>query len=234
MRLTALVTVGIILFVLFAIGMTRLKFRLAYVDGIVATAQVLFIKLRIYPKKKRKYKAKSFRIKRFRKRIKRNIDRADSRAERKRLRAEKKKNKKNKKNNGTENAEGEQGVKKKRDLKPLLRMLLRILKVFIQRFPRYLQVTVSRLVIGVATDDAANTALTYGYVCQSAQYLLTYIELNSNLKQARKAVVSVYPDFTAEKSKLELDVTLSIRVWQVLALGIALALAYLNKGKKSK
>ena len=34
--------------------------------------------------------------------------------------------------------------------------------------------------------------------------------------------------------KIELDVTLSIRVWQVIALGIALALAYLNKGNKSK
>ena len=231
--MTALVTVGIILIVFFAIAMTRLKFRLAYVDGIVATAQVLFIKLRIYPKKKRKYKAKDFKIKRFRKRTKRNIQRAEAKAERKRLRAEKKKNRKKKKS-GSDGVEGEHGGKKKRAIKPLVRMLLRVLKVFIQRFPRYLQITVSRLVIGVATDDAANTAVTYGYVCQSAQYLITYIKLNSNLKQTRKAVVSVYPDFTAEKSKIELDVTLSIRIWQVVALGIALVLAYLNKGNKSK
>ena len=231
--MTALVTVGIILIVFFAIGMTRLKFRLAYVDGIVATAQVLFIKLRIYPRKKKKYKAKNFKIKRFRKRVKRNIQRAEAKAERKRLRAEKKKNRKKKKS-GSDGAENEQGVKKKRAIKPLVRMLIRVLKAFIQRFPRYLQITVSRLVIGVASDDAANTAVTYGYVCQSAQYLITYIKLNSNLKQARKAVVSVYPDFTAVKPKIELDVTLSIRVWQVIALGIALALAYLNKGNKSK
>ena len=231
--MTALVTVGIILIVFFAIAMTRLKFRLAYVDGIVATAQVLFIKLRIYPKKKRKYKVKDFKIKRFRKRTKRNIQRAEAKAERKRLRAEKKKNRKKKKS-GSDEVECEQGGKKKRAIKPLVRMLLRVLKVFIQRFPRYLQITVSRLVIGVATDDAANTAVTYGYVCQSAQYLITYIKLNSNLKQTRKAVVSVYPDFTAVKPKIELDVTLSIRIWQVIALGIALALAYLNKGNKSK
>ena len=231
--MTALVTVGIILIVFFAIAMTRLKFRLAYVDGIVATAQVLFIKLRIYPKKKRKYKVKDFKIKRFRKRTKRNIQRAEAKAERKRLRAEKKKNRKKKKS-GSDEVECEQGGKKKRAIKPLVRMLLRVLKVFIQRFPRYLQITVSRLVIGVATDDAANTAVTYGYVCQSAQYLITYIKLNSNLKQTKKAVVSVYPDFTAVKPKIELDVTLSIRIWQVIALGIALALAYLNKGNKSK
>ncbi len=231
--MTALVTVGIILILFFVIAVTRLKFRFAYVDGIVATAQVLFIKLRIYPKKKRKYKVKNFKIKKFRKRTKRNIKHAESKAERKRLRAERKKNRKKKKS-GAEGSEAEQSGRKKRDVKPLVRMLLRILKVFIQRFPRYLQITVSRFVIGVATDDAANTAVTYGYVCQSAQYLITYIKLNSNLKQTRKAVVSVYPDFTTDKSKIELDVTLSIRIWQVLALGITLALAYLNKGNKSK
>ena len=53
--MTALIIVGAVLLLLFAIGMTRIKFRFAYTDGIVAVAQVLFIKLRLYPKKKKKH-----------------------------------------------------------------------------------------------------------------------------------------------------------------------------------
>ena len=222
--------IGAILIFFFAIGMTRLRFRLAYRDDIVAVVQVLFIKFRIYPKKRRKYKSGAFRIKRFRRRVKRNLKRADSREARKRLRAEKKKNKKQ----SDSDAANGNGGKRKRAIKPLVRMLLRIFKVFIQRFPRYLQITVSRLIIGVGTDDAAATAVTYGYVVQSVQYLITYIKQNSNLKRTKKAVVSVYPDFAAVKSTVELDVTLNIRVWQVIALGISLVIAYLNKGNNQK
>lgn len=230
--MTALTVTGIILAVFFAIGMIRLRFRLAYRDGISAVVQVLFIKFSIYPKKKRKHNPKHFRIKRFRRRVKRNVRRADSKAEKKRLKAEKNKSKQNKNAASEEGSPNGAGGKKKRAIKPLVRMLLRIIKVFIKKFPRYLHITVSRLVIGVATEDAATTAVTYGYVVQSAQYLITYIKLNSNLKESRKAVVSVYPDFTSEKSTVELDVTMSIRVWQVIALGISLVIAYLNKGNK--
>lgn len=229
--MTALIIVGAVLLLLFAIGMTRIKFRFAYTDGIVAVAQVLFIKLRLYPKKKKKHKTGDYEIKRFRKRVGKNISRSDRKAKKNRLKAEKKKNKKQKKK--TDEAGEEQGTAKKRAIKPLVRMLIRILKVFVRKFPRYLQVNVSRLVIGVATDDAADTAITYGYVVQSVQYALTYIKLNSNLKQSRKAVVSVYPDFTVSKPIIELDFTLSIRIWQVLALGIALIIAYLSKGSEN-
>lgn len=222
--MTALIIIGSILLLLFAIGMTRLKFRFVYLDDIVAVAQVLFIKIRIYPKRQRKLKARHFHIKRFRRRVKRSIRHSDIKAEKTRLKTEKKKKKKAKQTQG-------QQTKKKRNLKPLVRMLLRILRTFVQRFPRYLQVHVSRFVIGVATDDAAETAVTYGYVVQMAQYALTYVKLNSNLKHTKKSVISVYPDFTVNSTRIEMDVTLSIRVWQVLALGISLALTYLNKGK---
>lgn len=227
--MTALIIIGVILLLFLGIAMTRLKFRIAYVDDIVAVAQVLFIKIRIYPKKIKRLRARNFRIKRFRSRVKRSVSRSEIKMEKARLRAEKKKQKKKAKSGDKGSGEG---VKKKRDLKSLSRLLLRLLKVFIQKFPRYLQVTVSKFVIGVATEDAADTAITYGYVVQSAQYMLTYIKLNSNLKKARKSVVSVYPDFTTDKPKIELDVTLSIRIWQALALGASLALAYLNRGKK--
>lgn len=218
-----MIIIGVILLVMLVVGMTRIKFRFAYSDGIVAVAQVLFIKLRIYPKKKKKHRLRNYRIKRFRKRVGRNIKRADAKAEKAKLKAEKKRAKSEKKSTS------DSATPKKRAIKPLARMLLRILRVFIRKFPRYLQTTVSRLVIGVATDDAANTAVTYGYVVQLTQYTITFIEQNSNLRLARNAVVSVYPDFTTSRSTVDIDITLSIRIWQVLSLGIALALAYLKK-----
>ena len=231
--MTALIIIGAILTVFAIIGITRLKFRVAYIDDdIVAVAQVWFIKFRVYPKKKRKVDPKDFKIKRFKRRIKGNVKRAETKVKKKRLKAEKKKNKKKARDPNA--SVSEPNAKKKRAIKPLVRLLLRIIKVFIKKFPKYLQVTVSRLVIGVGSDDAANTAITYGYAVQTVQYIISYIKLNSNLQQTKKAVISVYPDFTAVKSRLELDVTMSIRVWQLVALGIALVIAYLNKGDNQK
>ena len=68
--MTALIIIGGILLLFFAVGMIRLKFRFVYLDDVVAVAQVLFIKLRIYPKKQEKLKARHFRVKRFRGRVK--------------------------------------------------------------------------------------------------------------------------------------------------------------------
>lgn len=221
--------IGVILLFFVLLALTKLKFRLAYQDGIVATAQVLFVKLRLYPRKKKRLKEKDFRIKRFRRRVKKNIRKSEEKAERDRLKAEKKKERKKKKA-----AEAASEPKKKRDVKALARLLIRLLKAFMSKFPRYLQTTVSRLVIGVASDDAANTAVTYGYVVQSVQYMLTFVEENSNLKESRNAVISVYPDFTSESSKIEIDLTFSIRIWQLVALGITIVMAYLKKDKKTK
>ena len=124
--------------------------------------------------------------------------------------------------------------KKKGDIKPLIRMLLRVLKAFMAKFPKYLQTDIKRLVVGVASNDAATTAITYGYTVQTLQYAITFIKSNSNLRQTKNSVVSVYPDFTTDKCLVDIDITFSIRVYQVIALGISLALAYLGVGKYKK
>ena len=215
------------------IGCNKLKLNITYKDNIAAFAQVLFIKIQLYPKKKRIPRPNDFKIKRFRKTINRNLKRYESNAEKAQRKAEKKKLKKTK--GTTETPEDvSPKPKKKKDIKPLLRMLIRILKAFIAKFPRYLQTDVKRLVIGVASDDAANTALTYGYTVQAIQYAVSFVKCNSNLRQTKNSVVSVYPDFTTEKWVVDVDITFSIRVYQVIALGISLALAYLGMGKYKK
>lgn len=209
--------------------MIKIKFHFSYVDGIVATAQVLFIKIRLFPKKKKRIRKRDYEIKRFRKRTKRKISKVDRASEKKRVSVEKKKLKKAKKA-GSEGNNQNEAPKKKRDIKPLVRLLMRILRAFVRKFPGYLQTEVRRLVIGVSTDDASKTAITYGCVVQSVQYTVSFIKAYSNLRQTKDAVVSVYPDFLRDKSKIELDITLSIRIWQVLRLAIELVIAYFGKG----
>lgn len=223
------IIIAIVLFALIGLAVTRLRFRIAYVDEFVASLQVWFIKIRFFPHKAPKPpKPQKFEIKRFRKRLKKRMRKADK--------IEEKKLKKQAKANDTEKTEKSEQKSKPRDIKGLLDMLIDVLKILLDKFPRYLKTKVDRLVIGVASDDAATTALTYGAVVQSVQYIITLLENKAGLYAGKKSCVSVYPDFTCDKWNAEIDITLSIRIWQVISIGISLLLWYVKRrvGKKSE
>lgn len=74
--MTALIVISVILLALFGLAMTRIRFRFAYGDGIVAVLRVWFIRLRILPPKEPKPpKPKDYSIKKFRRRVKKRLKR---------------------------------------------------------------------------------------------------------------------------------------------------------------
>ena len=110
-----------------------------------------------------------------------------------------------------------------------------LLSAIFAKFPRYLRTEVARLVVRVATEDAAKTAVTYGVTVQSVQYLITLVQAHTDFRPRRDAVISVYPDFLSDSFLFELDFTFRIRLWQVLSLGVSVLMAYLRRdGAKNK
>lgn len=231
-RLGILIAIGVILLLILLIAISAIRFRVTYSDELVVVVRFWVLKIRLYPRKRKRPASRNFKTKRFRKWIRRNISRADKKSEKAKRKAERKKVKKDKAKKKQMGGGAE--VAKKGGAKLLIRLFARIFKGFIEKFPKYLKIKVNRLVIGVATDDAANTAIAYGYTVQAAQYLIEFVKVRSSLCEARGAVVSVYPDFTTEKSRVELDVTFSIRVWQVISLGLTALKVYVSSGKGKK
>lgn len=219
--MTALIVISVILLAIFGLAMTRIRFRFAYGDGIAAVLRVWFIKIRILPAKEPKPPdPKDYSIKKFRRRVKKRL----KREEKKRARAN------NKKSSVTKE---EQSDKKSsaRDPMALVKMLLDALKVFFARFPKYLRTDTARLIIGVAGDDAAKTAVTYGATVQGVQYVITMLEEYTDFRLDKRGYISVYPDFTTEKWTAEIDLEFSIRVWQVLATVLPLIPIYIHRDK---
>lgn len=86
----------------------------------------------------------------------------------------------------------------------------------VRRFAKYLRVDKFKFHITVATPDAARTAVTYGAVSSSA-FALTEGLRRCKMKRNAQLEAVVIPDFVSEKSSADIDIVLSIMLWQAVA-----------------
>lgn len=109
-----------------------------------------------------------------------------------------------------------------------------ILSTFFDRFAKFLTVRAVKLKIGVATGDAASTAILYGVVVQSVAYLLELIDNITNLKSLRYNDLNVYPDYTSESFTADIKIVLTLPVWCTLSLLIRTGIYSIDKDKDNK
>lgn len=193
------------------------------------TLGIGIFKLPLFPGKEKEIKLSDYKIAKFRK------DQAKLAA----AEAEKKQKKRSKKKNSTEDKTAEKveaarldkegQSKPKRDIMGLVETVTELVKVFLSRFGRHLYIKVRRLVIIVGSEDAATTAILYGAVCGAVQCLLELFHNCLNIRFVRSTDIRVEPDFTALKPQAEVDITFSVRVWQIFDMLIRTGLAYLKK-----
>lgn len=91
---------------------------------------------------------------------------------------------------------------------------------FIKRILKLIRLIINKLNISVSSDDVSKTAVMYGAVSQAVSYLLNLIFNIGNVKTIGKDNVKVYADFCSEKTKLDIDICLSILPVSVICLGI--------------
>jgi hypothetical protein len=219
--MTALTVIGVICLVLIALLALKASIVIKCHDIVELYVKVLFIKIKLLPKKKLDYRDYSLK----------KLERKKKKEEKKALKQERKKQEKQKeKTNGTQT----QTKKKKPDILTNLSLITDLVKIFLKKFSAHLHIDVSKMIINVKTDDPAKTGVLYGAVCASVSQLLELLDRATNLKKKAKSEIAVNADFLSGKTTCDIDICFSIRVWGLLDIGISLAYNYIKDLLKKK
>ena len=209
-----LILLGALLLLFILILALRVRLTVTSRESDCVEAKILVLTFRLYPRKKR--------IK-LRKYSKKQLTKAERKAAKKQTKKELKKKKRASQH------------KKKRTLAENIRLVRAISVSLIRRTHKHLRLHAVKLHVAVATGDAATTAVLYGAVSQSISYLLAALDRVTRLKATQPAVC-VEPDFTAERSRADVKIVFSLRVFGALAtlFGVAFALLRNKITQKSK
>ena len=218
----------------------RARVTLELKDEFFLTIWLFGIPIRILPWKERK---KKYRLGRYTlRKIKKREARAAKRAEKRRLRKLKEEPEKKKKKPEPEKEEGESKIKlsdllgilqKFLDATPsvtdLVPLLCRVAKLFTSRFFGRIHIKVARLHIRVGASDAMQTAVLFGVINQSVQYLVAFLNKICRVHGLRRADFQIYPDFLTEDTKVDFKITFGVSLGAVI-LAFLRAAWYLFRG----
>ena len=212
--------VAFVLLCIFALIMLlllmRLRLFLSFKDGLlIVKVGALFIKFRIFGEERRKIKLSDFKIRKFRRR-------RDKALKKYRITSAPKKDIKR------------AAKKKKSSVLVLIKDLKDVIIDAVRSFGKYLKIDRFILKINVGGADAAKVAQNYGYVIQSIQYLVTFLEQISNLDKIKRKKAEVNADFTNEKWDARVDIALSIRVLFLLKIAFDAFIGFIKHKMKKK
>ena len=199
----------------------RVRFRIKAESDVKLILELPFFKLQIFPEREKRPNPRSFTKKGLEKQILK---------ERKRIgRQNKKKSAKAAKKQAKKDAESSTAPKKKMSVTEIIELVTLLVKKLLSHLSRRLFIDVKRLQVTVATGDAASTAITYGAASAAMAALTEALYLNTRTRLPDPDDGGVYADFVGDKSKIDIDIVLSMRVIGILATLISLAYNYLKK-----
>ena len=207
----ALYIITAFLALLFLAAIAPVTLSVKYKESLRLSLTALGILLYERPKKKKKIKVSDYSVKSVKKRLKK---------------AEKKK--KAPSAPKKQNASGEKATEGKKNLNSLLKLIKELLSSLIPRVWGKIKIKTTRIIITVATDDAAKTALATTAVNGAVLGLITYLENESKLSGLDRSQISVSPDFLSESSSADIEISFSLRVWQIIGILFATALKYVK------
>lgn len=210
----------IVLFILILLVL-KISVRIKAEDELSLKLGIGIFRIPLYPAKEKTVKLRDYEIDRYRKNKKKLEEK-----KRKRLLKKDKKQTKKAAVKSKKAVSKVESVPEERDIMGLINKLREVAAKVVLRLGRHSNIKIRRLVIVVATDNAANTAVAYGAVCGGVACLIELFENCTNLKYTKDSQISVNPDFTATKSRAIVDIAFSLRVWQVLDIAIRGAAAY--------
>lgn len=95
------------------------------------------------------------------------------------------------------------------------------LKELVHKLKKYLFLEKCIIKADIATDDAAKTAILYGAASNAAAQLWMLVcSLKRRTRNPKLIYTEIKPDFIAEQTDFYADIELSIRLWQILSLGM--------------
>jgi hypothetical protein len=201
---------GILLFFAF-IASLRAEVLIAYSDELALTVIILGIPIKILPKKKKKVKLSDYSRK---KRAKYEEAQKEQALKKSKKKAEKKK----KKAAAAEKKKAEKAAGKVKPKKPIgdtINMIKDLVAVAVTRFAKHLRIRIAKLHIGVATGDAASTAILYGTIAPTVACIAAYLDSTSTLRHPARSDVDIHADYLSEKMVIDIEIGFSICVWQL-------------------
>ncbi len=209
--MVALIIIGALVALLLLLLLMPLRVTLIYEDEIAVFLSVYGFTFPLYPKRK-KIKLSDYSKKKLRKRRR------------------KAKEKERQKEKASEK-------KQKKTIKQSLRMLrlsLYLLQNSYKKIAAALRIRVHRLYVGVATDDAAKTAILYGVAASGVAYLLEILRDFTKTTEKKNAV-AVWADFCGTESTLDVKISFTASLYRLLCLGLwAVRLFFRFQKKEAK
>ena len=102
-----------------------------------------------------------------------------------------------------------------------------------EQFPKAvskLKIGVKKLIVKVGGNDAAKIALDYGKLEAAVSLLMELLDNKTRLSKIKEGTVLVYADFLAEKTTVELDISVKISGFSIVGLALS-SLVWLIKSK---
>ena len=193
---------------------TKIILRIKYEETLVVYLRILFVKIRLYPKKEKK------------KRYPHSMSRRKARKIRKSLTKKKKSVKKKDKEKSKEKSKKED----KYDILSIISIITTFVKNFLKMFVKSARIKTSKLHIIVASENAAKTAILFGAVTQATNVLFPLLDSIKTFKKLPKGKdLSVETDFLVDKPSIKADITIYIRVGGILKAAIVAGLKAFKK-----
>lgn len=204
--MVALIILGCILLFFIFLFSLKATITIAYADEVTLSVKVLFLNIRILPKKEKQGK-RSMSAKqaaKLRKKMAKKAAKKRQAAKEKELaKAEKK-------------AQGQKKPKKTiGEIMDIITLVRKLAGEVIRRFFKHLRIDVARLRVKVATPDAATTAIAYGAVTQAVNLLLPVLEQVKNFTLPDATELSIEADFLSEAPDIDVKLSFSLRVWHL-------------------
>ena len=201
-KIILFIVLGLVLLTVLLLSL-RYGVELTYTEdgGFRARFKLLFFRYTIYPRKKKKVRIRKFSREKYEKRL-----------EKERLKKEA--------HEASHKAPKSKKKKRKHSFLGIVRFSIYLLKKIPPKFFRMIGIDIAHLHISVASDDAAKTAVRYGYVSQTVAYLLALLSARTRLSRRSHRRTHVTADFLGTSMKANARVTVSIRPIRLIPFGI--------------
>ena len=213
-----IVIISIVAVIAFLLSI-KITLKVTYTDKLAVYLKILFVKIKLHPKKDKKQKYPHSMSKRKAKQIRDSL-------------TKKTKTKKKKKSRKDDKDEEDDDSP---DVISILSIVSSFVKNFIKRFTRAIRLKASKIKIIVATEDAAKTAITYAAVTQSINLFFPVLDDLKTVKKLPKGKnLSVRADFLSDKPTLDIDLELYVRIGSALKAVCGAAISAFKKAVKDQ
>ncbi len=220
---------GVLFFLIVALMFLRVTVIIEADESARVYLKILFVKIKLVPGERKKIKLSKYKSKKFKsQQEKEKLKELKKQQKKEQAAAKKKKKKEAAKQKELENPKPKQ-KKSVSDILDLVGLVGKLVGTFFSRFAKRLRLDLTRIHITLGGEDAASTAISYGIVCQSVQYLVAGLDNITNIKPKNKKDIQINANFLSDKTEIDIKLAASLRVWHVFDMLFAVAVKFVRE-----